>query len=108
MTETLANGYSSESTHQELSNEYNHDRVSMIFKKIFILKLWTKVASALEGLRLTVYTYISEVVAAVVGHGVQGQLSADHHLTHIVTQDIRALVRPETTAKQHNTVRNKP
>ena len=27
MTETLANGYSSESTHQELSNEYQHDRV---------------------------------------------------------------------------------
>ena len=27
MTETLANGYSSESTPQELSNEYQHDRV---------------------------------------------------------------------------------
>ena len=27
MTETLANGYSYESTHQELSNEYQHDRV---------------------------------------------------------------------------------
>ena len=80
----------------------------MIFKKICILVLWTKVASALEGLRLTVadcclYTYISEVVAAIIGHGVQGQLSADHHLAHIVTQDIRALVRPETTAKQQNT-----
>ena len=50
MTETLANGYSSESTRQELSNEYQHDRVSMIFKKICILMLWTKVASALEGL----------------------------------------------------------
>ena len=31
MTETLANGYSSESTQQELSNEYKHDRVKMIF-----------------------------------------------------------------------------
>ena len=51
MTETLANGYSSESTNQELSNEYQHDRVSMIFKKICILMLWTKVASALEGLK---------------------------------------------------------
>ena len=39
MTETLTNGYSSESTHQELSNEYQHDRVSMIFKKICILIL---------------------------------------------------------------------
>ena len=27
MTETLAYGYSSESTQQELSNEYKHDRV---------------------------------------------------------------------------------
>ena len=27
MTETLANGYSSESTQRELSNEYQHDRV---------------------------------------------------------------------------------
>ena len=27
MTETLANGYSSESTRRELSNEYQHDRV---------------------------------------------------------------------------------
>ena len=27
MTETLAHGYSSESTQRELSNEYQHDRV---------------------------------------------------------------------------------
>ena len=27
MIETLANGYSSESTHRELFNEYHHDRV---------------------------------------------------------------------------------
>ena len=33
MTETLANGYSSESTQRELSNEYQHDRVSMVFRK---------------------------------------------------------------------------
>ena len=33
MTETLANGYSSESTQQEHSNEYQHDRVEMVFKK---------------------------------------------------------------------------
>ena len=33
MTQTLANGYSSESTRQELSNEYQHDSVTMIFKK---------------------------------------------------------------------------
>ena len=53
MTETLANGYSSESTQRELSNEYQHDRVSMIFKRFHILVLGTKVVSALEGLRDT-------------------------------------------------------
>ena len=52
MTETLAYGYSSESTQLELSNEYQHDRVKMVFKNICVLVLWTKVpASALEGLR---------------------------------------------------------
>ena len=50
MTETLANGYSSESTQQELSNTYQHDRVSMVFKDFGVLVLWTNVASALEGL----------------------------------------------------------
>ena len=35
---------------KELSNEYQHDRVYMIFKYLCILVLWTKVASALEGL----------------------------------------------------------
>ena len=55
MTETLADGYSFESIHQELSNEYQHDWVLMILKIICILMLWTKVASALEG--LTSYQY---------------------------------------------------
>ena len=31
MTLTMANGYSSESTEQELSNEYKHDRVQISF-----------------------------------------------------------------------------
>ena len=52
MTEILANGYSSESTLRELSNEYQHDRVLMVFKDFGILVLWMKVASALEGLTL--------------------------------------------------------
>ena len=52
MIENLANGYSSESTQQVLSNEYQHDRVEMVFKNIHIFILWTKVVSALEGLRL--------------------------------------------------------
>ena len=51
MTETLAHGYSSESTRRELSNEYQDNRVSMVFKNVCILVGWTKVvASAKEGL----------------------------------------------------------
>ena len=50
MPETLANGYSSESTQRELSNEYQHDRVWMVFKDFWIFVLWTKVALALKGL----------------------------------------------------------
>ena len=46
-------GYSSESTHGELSNECQHDRVLMVFKNLCILVLWTKVASSLEGLSLS-------------------------------------------------------
>ena len=51
MAENLEHGYSSESTQQELSNEYQHDRVLMFFKNRCVLVLWMKVASALEGLR---------------------------------------------------------
>ena len=50
MTETLANGYSFESSQRELSNEYQHDRVTMIFKNLCILVIWIEVALALEGL----------------------------------------------------------
>ena len=50
MAETLAYGYSSKSAWWEVSNEYQHDRVEMVFKYICILVLWTKVALALEGL----------------------------------------------------------
>ena len=32
MTETLAHGHFSENAQWELSNEYQHDRVEMIFK----------------------------------------------------------------------------
>ena len=40
MTGTLTNGYSSERTQQELSN----DRVQMFFKNLCILVIWTKVS----------------------------------------------------------------
>ena len=50
MTETLAHGYSSESTQWELSNGYQHDRVEKVFINLCVLVLRIKVASALEGL----------------------------------------------------------
>ena len=55
--------YSSESTQWELSNRYQHDRVKMFFKSICVLLLWTKVASALEG--LTVCTYVFGVKTCI-------------------------------------------
>ena len=51
MLETLANRYSSYSSQRELSHEYEHDRVLMVFKIIYTLVLLTKVGSALEELR---------------------------------------------------------
>ena len=51
MTGTLANGYSFESTQRELSNEYQHDRVWMLFRNLCVRVLWTKVVSALKGLK---------------------------------------------------------
>ena len=32
MTETLTHGYSSESTYREIFNEYQHDRIQMLFR----------------------------------------------------------------------------
>ena len=52
MTETLAYGYSFESTQRELPNEYQHDSVWKVFKDFCILESWTKVASALKGLKV--------------------------------------------------------
>ena len=50
-TETLAYWYSSESTQRELCNEYQYDRVLLVcYQNLCVLVLWTKVASALEGL----------------------------------------------------------
>ena len=50
MTETLANGNTSENTQRGLSNEYQHDRVKRVFRIIHVLVMRKKVASALEGL----------------------------------------------------------
>ena len=48
---TTGTWLSSKSTQWELSNEYQHGRVDMVFKIVCVLVLWTKVAPALEGLK---------------------------------------------------------
>ena len=58
MTETLAHGYSPDSSLRELSNEYQHDRVQMVFKNIRILVLLTKVCSALKGLLFSYFLHV--------------------------------------------------
>ena len=65
-----AHGYSSESTQQELSNEYQHDRVYMVSKgNLYNLVLWTKVASALEGI-IIYYHIIKSVIATIINKGI--------------------------------------
>ena len=60
MTETMANGYSYDSTQRELSNEYQHDRLKMIFIMFLLFVHWMKVTSAAEGLITFVYSvYVS-------------------------------------------------
>ena len=71
MTETLANGYPSESTQRELSYEYPHDLVMMIFIIICFFVHWTKINSAANSLR--VLSCFEDSVAnwcdnATVGH----------------------------------------
>ena len=44
MTETLAHGYSSEGVQGEQSNQYQHERVKMVFKNLCILLLDGKTA----------------------------------------------------------------
>ena len=61
MTETLAHRYSSESAQRDLSNEYQHDKVEIVFKSICILVLLTKVASALEGLKVLTTMKLSHI-----------------------------------------------
>ena len=50
MTETLANWYSSDRDQQELSNEYQQDRVWMDFKHLSDFISCVKIAAALKGL----------------------------------------------------------
>ena len=65
MAETVAHGYSSESTQRVLCYEYHHDRVKMILKYLCALVLRTKVASALEGL-ISIYVKSCEFLMTCV------------------------------------------
>ena len=58
MIETLANGYSSDSAQRELSNEYQHDRVKMIFIIFCAFVHLTQVTSASEGLNVVIPTHV--------------------------------------------------
>ena len=50
MIGTLAHGYSSDRTRRTLSNEYQYDRVWMVFKIICVIVLGMQVALSLVGL----------------------------------------------------------
>ena len=69
MTETLTRGYSSESAQGELSNEYQHDRVKMVFKNLCMFLLWTKVALALDGLNFFLFTFLFIVFSPSLSRG---------------------------------------
>ena len=64
MAVTMANGYSSESTRRELSNEYQQDRVPMVFKRNCVLVLWTKVATSSVRVKCQLYRNISFIIHA--------------------------------------------
>ena len=51
MSETQAYWFSSHSTQQELSNEHQHDRVTMFSEYFCGFAPWDKVISALNGLK---------------------------------------------------------
>ena len=60
MMQKTAHGYSSESTQQELTIEYQHDRVLMVLKNLCVLVLWTKVALALEEFSLVCLIFLAK------------------------------------------------
>ena len=62
MTETMTNGYSSDRTQRELSNEYQHDKVKMIFIFFCFFVHWMKVISAAEGLKPRSDTYLALIM----------------------------------------------
>ena len=63
MTETLANGYSSESTLQEQSNEYQQESVHMVFKILCLLVLWGKLPTSSIRVKFKSQTILSNMGA---------------------------------------------
>ena len=63
--ETQANGYSSESTSRERSNEYQHDRLKMVFKS-FVAYLantkWCKKLNQNPGKWVLIWEYFARVI----------------------------------------------
>ena len=61
MTETLTRAYvySFESSQRELFNEYQHDRVQMVFKNLCALLLLMEIALAWEGFVVSESQHIS-------------------------------------------------
>ena len=64
LSETLAHGYSSESSQWELSNEYQHDRAWMVFKNICVLMCFgRKLNSSVR------VTYLHSGLGHFIDHG---------------------------------------
>ena len=56
MTEILTNGHSSDGAQQELSNEYQHDRVKMIF--IYVLLFCALDESDLSSRKVIIFEFL--------------------------------------------------
>ena len=54
MIETMANGYSSDSTQQELSTEHQYDRVKMIFIQILLFGALDESNLSIRGVNNTI------------------------------------------------------
>ena len=103
ITETLANGYSSESTRRELSNEYQHDSAFMVSTNFCVFVLWTKVASAMEGLMVVRKSELPLVITGELGYdGLNGTRKIGMHRTgtkHIVCHMQRSVVQWSVISK---------
>ena len=93
MIETLANGYSSDSAHQELSNEYHHDRVKMIFIIFCFFVHWTKVTSASEWLFYPTVDLFQAFKTLSVISAASGDFLYRRFLTDVLPKTLETLTR---------------